>query len=258
MRRIDLPEIEDQPWCPAWLRDAMTGYLQVVIGLTRPYDVAMPVISEILDRTGADCVVDLGSGAGGPWPHLFPTLQQARPSLRVTLTDLNPNAQLMRGLDSSDGLRYLPERVSADDVPRELAGVRTMFTALHHFDIDGVRSILGAAQRDRVGFAAFEASHRSIRGLLVTLFIPFLVLALMPRVKPRRVVPLILTYLPPLLPLAIWWDGFASALRTYTAEELRGLVEEIAEPGYTWRVTEIAVPGAPIPVLCVTGTPHSR
>lgn len=38
--RIDAPEIEDQPGFPTWLRDAMTGYLQVVVEVARPYDVA--------------------------------------------------------------------------------------------------------------------------------------------------------------------------------------------------------------------------
>jgi hypothetical protein len=256
MPRVNLPEVEDQPWCPAWLRDAMTGYLQVVIGLTRPYDVAIPAISELLDQTASDRIVDLASGAGGPWPQLLPALRESRPSLRVTLTDLNPHDQSRHGLGSCDGLRYLPESLSADDAPKELGGVRTMFTALHHLEPERVRSVLSAAQRDRVGFAAFEATHRSGRGLLVTIFIPLLVLALMPRVKPRRALPLILTYLPPLLPLLIWWDGFASTLRTYTAEELRALAAEIAEPGYSWQVTEVSVPGAPIPVLCMTGTPR--
>lgn len=256
MRRVDLPEMEDRSWCPAWVRDAMTGYLQVVIALARPYDVAGPVIAELLDRTASERIVDLASGAGGPWPALFRSLQKTRPLLEVTLTDLHPRAETARRLGSSGGLRYLGKSVSADDPPEELGGVRTMFTALHHFDPTRVRSILRAAQRDRVAFAAFEATQRSARGLLVTLFIPFLVMVLMPRVKPRRVLPLMATYLPPLLPLLIWWDGFASTLRTYTAEELRALVAEIAEPGYSWRVMELPVRGAPIPVLCVTGAPE--
>lgn len=254
MRRIDLPEIEDQSWCPAWLRDAMTGYLQVVIEVARPYDVAVPSVLELLERTSSDEVVDLASGAGGPWAHLFSGLRKERPSLRVTLTDLHPNAQAASRL-RADGVDYFAGSVAADAVPAELRGVRTMFTALHHFDPEQVRAIFAAAQRDRVGFAAFEATHRSVRGLLVTLVIPILVLFLMPRVRPRRVVPLVLTYLPPLLPLLIWWDGLASTLRTHTADELRDIVAEIQEPGYSWRVEEVAVRGAPIPVLRVLGGP---
>jgi len=156
-----------------------------------------------------------------------------------------------------EGIGYHEGSVSALDVPPGLGGVRTMFTALHHFDREQVRAILRAAQRDRVGFAAFEATQRSGRGLLVSLFIPLLVLVLMPRVRPRRSFALLLTYLPPLLPLLIWWDGFASTLRTYTVDELRAIVTEIQAPGYAWDVREVSVRGAPIPVLQLTGRPVS-
>jgi hypothetical protein len=130
-----------------------------------------------------------------------------------------------------------------------------MFTGLHHFSPEEVRAIMSSAQRDRVGFAAFEATHRSWRGLLVALFIPILVLLLMPLVRPRRFLPLLLTYAPPLFPFLIWWDGVASTLRTYTVSELRDLAAEIGVPGYSWHIEEVAVKGAPIPVLEVIGRP---
>jgi hypothetical protein len=36
VRRWHLIEIEDQPWCPAAVRDAATDYLQFIIDRTRP------------------------------------------------------------------------------------------------------------------------------------------------------------------------------------------------------------------------------
>lgn len=137
----------------------------------------------------------------------------------------------------------------------ELEGIRTIFSGLHHFDETEVRSILRAAQEARVPFLAAEATHRSIRGIFTTLFIPLLVLGLMPRVRPRRALPLILTYIPPILPILIWWDGFASTMRSYRAEELRSLIGDIEEPGYSWRVEELSAPGVPIPVTIVVGRP---
>ena len=233
----------------------MTGYLQVVIEKARPYDVAVPILASLLETTGSTRVVDLASGAGGPWRGLLPTLQARGLAVQVTLTDLAPNRTAAAELQTESGLAYHTDSVSAVDVPEHLRGVRTMFTALHHFDLTEVETILRSAQRAGVGFAAFEASHRSWRGVLATAFIPLFVLLLMPLVKPRHAVSLLLTYLPPILPLLIWWDGFASTLRTHTASELRAVAEAIAEPGYTWRVEEVRVAGAPIPVLQVVGCP---
>ena len=64
-----------------------------------------------------------------------------------------------------------------------------------------------------------------------------------------------LTYVPPIVPLLIAWDGFASTIRSHSANELRALVVEITEPGYSWRVEEVRTPGAPLPVLHVIGCP---
>ena len=256
MRRVDLGEIEDQGWCPAWLRDAMTGYLQVVIEQTQVYRSAAPAVAALLNATKSHKVLDLASGAGGPWPRLLQQIQAAGAAPDVTLSDLRPNRAAAIRFEAEEGFHYLMHRVSALNVPEALDGVRTMFSALHHFSRAEVRVILMAAQRQGIGFAGFEATHRSVRGLLVTAFIPLLVLLMMPRVRPRRWGTLLLTYLPPIVPLLIWWDGVASTLRSHSALELRTLVGEMPEPGYSWSVAEVSIAGAPLPVLQVIGRPE--
>ena len=255
MRRVDLPEIEDWRGCPAWVRDAMTGYLQTVIGMSRPYAVVTRQLAALLRESETSSVVDLASGGGGPWPFLVDALRDEGVEAQVTLTDLQPNLRAAEELEGAKGLTYRREPVSALAVPSSLSGVRTMFTGLHHFDRKQLATILRNAQEARVPFLAAEATHRSPRGILVTLLIPVLVLLLMPRVRPRHTAPLVLTYLPPVLPLLIWWDGLASTLKTYQAEELESLVSEIREPGYDWSVQEISVPKAPIPVTLLVGRP---
>jgi hypothetical protein len=126
---------------------------------------------------------------------------------------------------------------------------------LHHFNPEEVQAVLRSAQESRVPFLAAEATHRSIKGILVTLLVPLLAMLLMPRVRPRRALPLILTYLPPVVPAVIWWDGFASTLKTYRAKELTAITAEIEEPGYSWHVEEVSARGSPIPVTIVGGRP---
>lgn len=253
MNRIGLPEIADLPWCPAWVRDAMTGYLQTVIEISRPYGVVAVRLATLLRESTTTRVVDLASGGGGPWPSLVDALHEEGVAAQVTLTDLKPNLRAADLLESLDGVAYLREPVSTLAIPSSLAGVRTLFTGLHHFEREEVLAILKDAQDARVPFLAAEATHRSVRGILVTFLIPLFVLLLMPRVKPRRALPLLLTYLPPVLPLLIWWDGLASTLRTYRAEELEAIASESQEPGYRWSVEEIGVPGVPIPVTVLVG-----
>ncbi len=256
MNRLSLPEIEDSPRLPRWLRDAITGYLQVAISVGKPYAVVTPLLAELLRGSADRSVVDLASGGGGPWPELMASLKAtlgAHPS--VTLTDIQPNLRAAAAIDARPGLSYRREPVSALNVPPELGRVRTMFTGLHHFDEGEVLRIFRAAQDAKAPFLAAEATHRSVPGLLITLLVPVLVLLFMPRVRPLRVLPLLLTYVPPLLPAMIWWDGVASTLKSYRADELRALVSSIETPGYRWRVEELAARGAPIPVTVVVGQP---
>lgn len=256
MHRVALPEVEDSGSLPRWLRDAITGYLRVAIALGRPYAVVAPVLVQLLRASGGTRVVDMASGGGGPWPELLELVKSEMGVYpTVTLTDIQPNMAAATALGHLPSITYRREPVSALSVPRDLGGVRTMFTGLHHFDEAGVTTILRAAQEARVPFLAAEATHRSLRGLLVSTLVPLLVLFLMPQVRPRRFLPLLLTYLPPLLPALIWWDGLASTLKTYQASELRALVSAIAVPEYEWHVEELTARGAPIPVTIVVGHP---
>ena len=84
MRRRQLIEIEDQPWCPRAVRDGLTDYLQFVTDRTEPYIAAVPLLADALRSSGDPAsseapapVVDMGSGAGGPWRRLVRRLADA-------------------------------------------------------------------------------------------------------------------------------------------------------------------------------------
>lgn len=255
--RLQLFEIEDQAWCPGWLRESMTGYLQTVNRTMRPYAAAAPVLVDLLRRTGSRRIVDLCSGAGGPWPELIDDVRNGVPEVEVCCCDLYPNARAASVFEAVEGLSYRMEPTCARDVPGDLDGVRTLFTALHHFDPETVSSILASAKAARVPIAAFEVTHRSAIGVAATLAMPVFALALMPRVRPRRFLPLLLSYLPPLVPLAIGWDGTVSTLRSYRAEELREMVEPLQSADYRFTVEERPT-GTPLPMTCLIGEPVGR
>mgnify|MGYP003578459828 CR=1 FL=1 len=88
MRRRQLIEIEDQAWCPPSLRDALTDYLRFALDLTTPYHVIVPRLVRAIRQSRATRVIDLCSGAGGPWRTLLPALRSHGCSAPVTLTDL--------------------------------------------------------------------------------------------------------------------------------------------------------------------------
>jgi hypothetical protein len=254
VRRRELPELTDFAWCPRWLREAFGGYLHVVTTVSRPYDVVAPYVTYLLQQAAIDHIIDLASGSGGPWPALREVLIGHGVAPRITLTDLHPSLGALQRLDRLTGLRYDPASTSAVNMSSGGRAMRTMFTALHHFTPQEIRAILVLCQAEQLPFLAAEATDRSWRGIITTLIVPLLVLLLMPRVRPRRVLPLLLTYLVPILPFVIWWDGLASMLRTYTREELEQLLPANT-PTYVWRVVQERPARSVLPVTMLIGEP---
>ena len=257
MARLHLFEIEDQAWCPRWLRDAMTDYLAAAHRKLDPYAAAADILAPILERQGAHEILDLCSGAGGPWPRLLPRLRGRGFDLRVRLTDLHPNADAAERL-RAEGLIYALEPVSGRAVPRAWSGFRTLFSSLHHFRPADAREMLAAARRDGVGIAAFEITQRSARALTAALALPLLVWVLTPFVRPRRLSRFVFTYLVPVLPIAIGWDGLVSCLRTYSVPELQALVADLGGEDYRWEARRIRLPGAVMAMSVLVGEPTRK
>ena len=254
MKRLHLIEIEDQSWCPAVIRDGITDYLQFALNAAKPYRATAPRLAALLRESGTSEVVDLCSGAGGPWATLSRELLTAHDGVRVRLTDRFPNVDAMARTAALTGgvVSYRTEPVDAANVPETLTGVRTMFSAFHHFAPDAARAVLADAARARTTIAVFEATHRSVTALLVTLFAPIAVLLLTPAIRPFKWSRLLFTYLIPVIPIATLFDGIVSCLRTYTPDELRALTASI--PGYRWEAGEIRDLG-PIPATYLVGIP---
>lgn len=257
MRRFHLFEIEDQPWCPRVLRDAATDFLQFMVHLGRNYAPAAPRLRDLLRRTGHTRVVDLCSGGGGPWVGLYTDLSaEGLPGLQVALTDLYPNRAAHERLSAltAGAVSHHPQPVDASSVPPELAGVRTLFSGFHHFSLEAARAVLANAVDARQPIAIFEAAHRSVSGLLGMLFTPLAVLLVTPAIRPFRVSRLFWTYVLPLLPLIVLFDGCVSCLRVYTPAELLALTAGLGAGTYHWEAGEDRGPG-PLPVTYLIGYP---
>ncbi|MBC7894110.1 MAG: class I SAM-dependent methyltransferase [Cytophagaceae bacterium] len=257
MARRHLFEWEDQPWLPVALRDGATDYLRFMIELGDAYGAASPILADAMRRSRATRITDLCSGGGGPWRRLTRGLERNGVAGDLVLTDRFPNLRAAAALEPPLRWRvaYHPESVDARAVPAELAGFRTMFSAFHHFAPADARKVLADAVAARIPIGVFEATRSDASAILAILPIPFLVLLTMPFVRPFRWSSIALTYLLPLLPLLVLWDGFVSCLRTYTVAELRALVAEVpGSDGYTWDIGEAKGKG-PLPLTYLVGVP---
>ena len=243
--RLHLVEIHDLPSCPASLRDALTDFLAFTEHLSGAYDPIGPMLRRAVERTKARRIVDLCSGAGGPWSRLA-----GQVGVPVLLTDLYPH----RDRGGAQRMPFHPRPVDARAVPQELDGFRTIFTAFHHFRPAEARAILGDAVRARQGIGVFEIARRAPLEMAVIAFTWLGTVALAPFIRPWRWSRFLWTYLPPVLPLVGTFDGVVSCLRTYSIKELRGLVWGLDT--YDWDFGNFRVPRTPLRGTYLIGLPR--
>ena len=255
MRRRQLFEFNESKWFPQLLRNYETDYLETLFRRTWIYAGIVPALAGFLRRCGTRSIVDLCSGGGGPLPALVGPLFEELGEIQVTLTDRYPNRRAFERLAAASHGRiaFRLDPVDALHPPRGLEGVRTLFDAFHHFPPPRARRILAEAVRDRAPIAIFEAPNRRWPFVLASILTPLFVLMLTPSARPFRWSRLLYTYLVPVLPVVIGWDGLVSHLRAYLVSELETMTCEVGGPGYEWTVEEIR--SGPARITTVLGWP---
>src|SRR5208282_18078 len=205
-------------------------------------------------------VLDLCSGAAGPWLWLHSALAERGVSVSVCLTDKYPN---LEGFERASRLTnrvisYHPQPVDPTQVPGALPGFRTMFSAFHHFRPEQACAVLADAVRNHQGIGIFEATQRRPLALLFALLSPLGVLLATPFIRPFRWSRLFWTYLLPLVPLVTLFDGVVSCLRSYSVEDLRDLTAKLGANDYHWDIGTVQSKTTPMPITYLMGVPKDN
>ena len=256
--RIELKELHDQDWFPTTIRDEFTDALQAVLNFVAAYAPIAPRLGSAIAASGTHRVVDLCSGGGGPWPWLQKYIGARHGvEIEVCLTDRHPNLSAFdRARTAGRGaFTFCAESVDACHVPEELAGFRTMFTSMHHFQPDDVVAVLQNAIDEGQGIAMFDVSTRHVLTILSVFLAPLGALVTTPFIRPFRWSRLLWTYAIPVIPFALWLDGIVSCLRAYSPAELRELAARLPASNYKWEIGEESRIRGVLPVTYIVGYP---
>jgi hypothetical protein len=260
MRRIQFIELHEQPWFPPTLRNEITDALQCGSEILKAYAPISGLLQRALDATRSRSIVDVCSGSGGPWLDLSQSLRGDTAAYRIWLTDKFPNLAAFENIKaaSANGIDFCRSSVDAIKVPVELDGFRTMFSSFHHFPPAEARAILQNAVDAKQGIGIFEITSRtaSAVGMMFLWFLtPFV---FTPSIRPFRWSRLLYTYVLPIIPLVLLFDGLVSCLRTYQTRELRELINGLAGPEYRWEMGEQSGTTGRLPVTYLIGYPRER
>lgn len=236
--------------------------LRVIATVGNQYQGVAPLLQHTLLATGATQIVDLCAGGGGPWQRLGQRLKtsQGQP-VPILLTDLYPQPRNTPEKGANAGqIRWVTTAIDATQLPAGLTGLRTLFTAFHHFPPHQASAILQDAVNAGQGIAIFEQTARTPLALLFMYLLPWLALVAVPLSRPWQRAQFFWTFVLPAIPLVLWFDGVVSCLRTYSKTELAELVAtlELAPTGHTyrWQIGNVRSPLSPLGVRYLIGYPE--
>jgi hypothetical protein len=257
---LRLFEIHEQRWFPQFLRDQFVDGLQMILEVMSTYAPIAQLLWQRLEDSRTERVVDLCSGAGGPWPSLVRDfeMQGATPP-EVFLTDKYPSTRELDepGSTTLTRIHYVKQSVDATQIPKNLQGFRTLFSSFHHFDRNQARRLLQDSVDRKQCIGIFEAPGRHALTLLSLFFIPIAVWLFIPFRRPFRWSRLVWTYLIPVTPFVLFFDGFVSCLRAYSIEELEEMISGLRGSGYRWEIGEETGELLPLRITYLVGSPLS-
>ena len=161
--RLHLAEVEDQSWCPSWLREHSHKALVRTwrVSLSNRGSPAVQASKILLDQLGGPknatkyTFIDACAGSGGPTPLIEQRVnEQLRSagldSVKFVLTDLWPDIKSWKRITSrSENISYIEQPIDAIKGVR-LSGpegkeCRMFNLSFHHFDDPAAERVLASA-----------------------------------------------------------------------------------------------------------------
>ena len=132
-----------------------------------------------------------------------------------------------------------------------------MFTSFHHFPPEEARAILQNAVDAGQSIGIFEITRRAPS--TISLMFPWALMPFVftPLIRPFRWSRLLCTYVVPIIPLVLLFDGVVSCLRTYRPQELREIVKKLSGIEYQWEVGEYSRASGQVPITYLIGCPQA-
>ncbi|KAF2666766.1 hypothetical protein BT63DRAFT_457722 [Microthyrium microscopicum] len=253
-RPLRLFEICDLELCPNIIRAMCQSILTAewtaclpIIQKTSPAEMAASIILEAIGkldtRDARISIVDFCSGAGGPVPTIERIVNQKRMErgqqpINFMLTDIKPHIEAWTDAASkSENLTFISQPVDATNPPQVVISnsetgastptriFRLYCLAFHHFDDRLARKVVASTLATADGFAIIELQDRRLSSILLMFLHFFLVLVTGVLWFWRSPVQLLFTYVIPVMPFILAFDGAVSSLRTREFGEVLGLLD---------------------------------
>ncbi|MEM1250274.1 MAG: hypothetical protein AAGK22_28155 [Acidobacteriota bacterium] len=206
MKRIQTFQLTAQPWFPQRLTRLVHEFLLwfvARVGAAKPF---LPILEEALERSESGTVYDLSTGVG---------------SGTETVRALLPGVALER-VDPESGF--------------EGEGVFAVINGFHRLTPTEAELLLRRVTDTRQVVVVLEGNNDHWwQAVGMLFFAPVTAFLTAPFVRPFRFERLLFTYLIPILPFLIAFDGAMALFMLYAPSDLDEVIERVGAEGYEWR-----------------------
>ena len=225
-------EFNDLPWVPAVLRGTIVDALGRPLRWGHLLEGAGPALADCMRRAGTTDLVDLCSGSGEATLQLVSAARRSgAPAPRLTLTDLRPRVERW-----PENVQRIETPIDVTRIPPALIEGRvvTICNSFHHFRPTMAASVLRQLCASARGVFIVELLNPSPWSFAAMAPLGLVALLATPALAQRRSLrQMALTWASPVALAMSAWDGVASALRTYRADELHAFAAPIE--GWRWQ-----------------------
>lgn len=195
------------------------------------YNLWVPGFTNFVKKLKKKELMECCSGAGEPLQLIDARLDTNQVgSLSYLLSDIRPNPEIVDKFNQ-EGLRfrYVSDSVDVTQDLEKFDCPKIFINSFHHFTNEQVEKIFLNNFKRKNEIIILEYVSKSFLGFFSMLVGPIVVIFTLPFVVKLRHLPvmMVFTYILPLFPLMMLWDGIISCLHEYSESNLKAIVKKL-------------------------------
>ncbi|MEC9281578.1 MAG: class I SAM-dependent methyltransferase [Bdellovibrionota bacterium] len=230
--RVNSFEFGDLQAVPAFYHQFLREFMSKIYLVFGIHKLWRTEITEFVKRQGSQSIHDPCAGSGYVNQLIFESLDEklnAKFYLSDLMTDESPEFAKQINALGFENLKFAEKSIDLLKIEASNQMPKMFVNSFHHFDRDHVKEILKNTLGQGKELLVLEYCRKTPDSLMSMLFGGVFSLLFFPFVVEKKFVlpSFIFTYLIPVIPFMLVWDGVVSCLRTHSSSSLEEILVDL-------------------------------
>lgn len=227
-------EFGDLDWVPDWYHLYLRKYLVLFYRLFGYYKLWVPAFKDFIRLTKTNTLVECCSGSGEVMKLIVSELKESEfQHVKFILSDLKPKTEFVEQINLdpliNQRFTYINEPVDAALIREDVDYPKIFVNSFHHFTVAQVETILKNNLERGNEIIILEYVRNTFLGYISMFVGAATIFLTLPFVVKTKDLPLmaLVTYVLPIFPMMVLWDGVVSCAHVYSGKQLSEIVKKI-------------------------------